>query len=188
MRIFLAAFPPAETQRAAHAAIEALRRPGDGVSWVQCENLHCTIRFLGEMGEDGLRRVKEAADEAAATGEPFAAALGGLGAFPNPRRARVLWVGMTEGAEPLTALARALDTSLDRRGWAPEGRAFSAHLTLGRVRQPGPDWSERLSRVALDAAAARFTVDRLCVVERRLSPRGSTYTVVHPAPLSPTRG
>ncbi len=61
MRLFLAVFPGAAVQRAAHAAGEALRKPGDGVSWVKQENLHYTMRFLGDVGADGARRAAEAA-------------------------------------------------------------------------------------------------------------------------------
>jgi len=183
VRIFLAVFPPPGVQTAVHAAAERLRRPDDAVSWVKRDNLHYTLRFLGELGEDGARRVKEAADEAARSGAAFEGVIGALGAFPNARRARVLWAGMTTGAEPLLALARALDAALARRGFDRPDHPFSAHLTIGRVRDPRADWTERLAGVAVDAAA-RFTVDRLCVVESKLSPRGSTYTVLHEARLA----
>ena len=184
MRLFVAVFPPAEVQRAAYGCIEALRRPGDGVSWIKAENLHYTMRFLGEVGEDGARRAAEAATEAAGKSRAFAASLGGLGAFPNPRRARVIWIGMSEGAEALVALARDLDRALAKRGFETADKPFSSHLTLGRVRNPGPDWAPVLAGV--DAAAgtpARFTVDRLCVVESQLDPRGSIYTVRNEAKL-----
>jgi RNA 2',3'-cyclic 3'-phosphodiesterase len=176
MRLFLAVFPPAAVQRAAFGLIEALRRPGDGVSWVKPENLHYTLRFLGEVGEDGARRAAEAAAGAASTAKPFTAVLGGLGAFPNPRRARVLWIGMSEGGEPLVALARDLDRALAKRGFGKADKPFAAHLTLGRVREPGRDWTETLAAAGADAPA-RFEVDRLCVVESQLDPRGSIYTV-----------
>ena len=187
MRIFLAVFPPPDVQRAVHAAAEALRQPGDGVSWVKRENLHYTLRFMGELGEDGVRRVKQAAEDAARTGAPFAAALGGWGAFPNARRARVLWAGMIEGGERLAALARALEAGLARRGFDAADHPFSAHLTIGRVREPRTDWTERLAAVRVERSA-RFTVDRLCVVESRLSPGGSGYTVVHEARLAAGAG
>jgi 2'-5' RNA ligase len=188
VRIFLAVFPPPEVQRAVHAAAESLRRPGDGVSWVKRENLHYTLRFLGELGEDGARRVRQSADEAAATDAPFEAALGALGAFPNARRARVLWAGMTEGAERLSAVARALEAALRRRGFDPADHPFSPHLTIGRLRDPRDDWSERLAAVRPDPSAARFTVDRVCVVQSQLSPKGSSYTVIHEARLAKAGG
>lgn len=177
MRLFLAVFPPAEVQRAAFGLIEALRRPGDGVSWVKPENLHYTLRFLGELGEDGARRAAEAATEAAAKSRVFSAAPGGLGAFPDARRARVVWIGMREGGEALVALAHDLDRALAKRGFGAPDKAFSAHLTLGRVRTPGRDWTETLAAPVPAALSSGFPVERICVVESQLSPRGSIYTV-----------
>jgi 2'-5' RNA ligase len=184
MRLFLAVFPPAEVQRAACGFIEALRRPGDGLSWVKPENLHYTLRFLGEVGEDGARRATEAATGAAAAARAFAAALGGLGAFPNPRRARVIWIGMSEGGEALVSLARDLDRALAKRGFGAPDQPFSPHLTLGRVREPRRDWTAALAEPRPAGPPARFTVDRVCVVESQLSPRGSIYTVRAEAPLA----
>jgi 2'-5' RNA ligase len=185
MRLFIAVFPPADVQRAAAETIEAIRRPGDAVSWVKPDNLHYTMRFIGEVGEDGARRIAEAARQAAASRPAFDAVLGGAGAFPNPRHARVLWLGMTAGAAELVALAEALETALERRGFEPEGRRFSPHLTLGRVRDPQEDWTPRLAAApSIDAARARFRVDRLCVVESRLNPKGSIYTIREAAPLA----
>jgi RNA 2',3'-cyclic 3'-phosphodiesterase len=182
MRLFLAVFPSSEAQLAAHALIESLRQPGDGVSWVKRENLHYTLRFLGEVGDDGARRATEGAQEAAAGAQAFTAALGGLGAFPSSRRARVLWLGMSQGAGALEALARELERALERRGFAPEGRRFSAHLTLGRVREGRgggeADWTQALAEAeGVAAAGPPFAVDRIAVVESRLDPRGSIYTV-----------
>jgi 2'-5' RNA ligase len=189
MRLFLAVFPPPDIQAAAYARIEALRAPGARVSWTRRENLHYTLRFLGEVGEDGARRAAEAAAEAASDHRAFAAELGALGAFPNPRRARVLWLGLTRGGEPLVALAASLDRALARRGFPPEGRAFEPHLTLGRVREPQEDWSTRLAAaaatVAAEPATARgFRVDRISVVESQLDPKGSRYTVRAEAALA----
>jgi 2'-5' RNA ligase len=184
MRLFLAVFPPVELQRVAHGFIEALRRPGDGVSWVKPENLHYTLRFLGEAGEDGARRVAEAAREAAGHSRRFTATLGGLGAFPDARRARVIWVGMSEGGDALVALARDLDRALAKRGFGAPDKPFSPHLTLGRVREPRRDWTAALAESCPADPPAGFTVDRICVVESQLNPRGSIYTVRAEAPLA----
>ena len=184
MRLFLAVFPPPEVQNAAAALIETLRRPGDGVSWVKPENLHYPLRFLGEVGEDGARRAAEAASEAASGSQAFAATLGGLGAFPNPVRARVIWIGMSEGGEALLALAWSLHRALAKRGFDAPDKPFSAHLTLGRVREPRRDWTAARAAPRPAGPPPRFTVDRICVVESWLSPRGSNYTVRSRAPLA----
>jgi 2'-5' RNA ligase len=174
MRVFVAVFPPLEVQAAVAGAIDGLRRPGDGVSWVKRENLHYTLRFLGEIGDDGLRRVGEAASEAGVTRAAFAARLGGFGAFPAGERACVLWIGMGAGARALVELASALSEALEHRGFAPEGRPFAPHLTIGRVRTPGRDWGAALSAAPFESP--EFRIERITVVESTLSPGGSRYT------------
>jgi 2'-5' RNA ligase len=181
MRVFVGAFPPPEVQAAAERAIERLRRAGDGVSWVKRDNLHVTLRFLGELGEDGTRRVGEAATEAGRAIAPFDAGLGRAGAFPNARRARVLWLGLEPGASEMEQLAAVLDRSLALRGFEPEGRRFRAHLTIGRVRVGDADWSEALASAS--AVEAPFRVEELRVIQSRLSPKGSIYTPIGRAPL-----
>lgn len=187
MRIFFAVFPSAEAQEAAFATVGRLRRANDGVSWVKRENLHYTLRFMGELGERGLMRATAAARAAVAGRAPFAARLGAAGAFPNPRRARVLWLGLAEGGEALVALAASLERSLAAQGFDRAERAFSPHLTIGRVRRGDEDWSARLSALAAgasDPGAPAFTVDRVLVVQSTLSPGGSIYQVRAEAALA----
>ena len=184
MRIFVAVFPPPAAQAFAHAAIEALRRPNDRVSWVKSENLHFTLRFVGEIGADGVQRVREAALEAAAGHAAFDVALGGLGAFPDATRARVIWIGLESGAEALVTVARDLERALARRGFERERHRFSPHLTLGRVREPDRDWTRALADAhPAHDPAARFRVQVIQVVRSTLSPRGSTYDLLEDARL-----
>ena len=186
MRIFLAVFPTPEAQALAYAAGESLRQasereglPANGVSWVKRENLHYTLRFIGDVGEDGARRIAEAAQEAARGCAPFEVTLGAPGAFPKPREARVLWIGLASDEAPFADLAMRLERALERRGFTRESRRFSAHLTLGRVRTPSHDWSVALAGVnpLASEAAARFTVRGVSVVASTLSPKGSRYDV-----------
>ena len=186
MRIFLAVFPPRGTQKLAASVIDRLRKPNDHVSWVAPDNLHFTMRFIGEVGEDGLRRIEAAGREAAAAHRSFGVALGPPGAFPTAKRARVLWLGLQQGSEPFAQLAASLADSLATRGFGPESREFTAHLTLGRVREPGHDWTTELTRTsAPEGAGGRFAVEAIDVVESRLSRGGSIYTVRTRAPLNP---
>lgn len=186
LRIFLGVFPPPSAQSAAERLIERLRRPDDRVSWVRRENLHYTLRFLGDLGADGARRAAEAARAAAAAQPAFDACLGGLGAFPNPRKARVLWLGLSKGGESLTTLARAVEAALREKGFDRADRPFAAHLTIGRVRDPGRDWSDALTEAGRSAGSedgARFRVDQVLVVHSQLSPKGSIYSVRAEVPL-----
>jgi len=184
LRLFLAVFPPPGVQRAAAAAIDALRSTagGRGVSWVRRENLHFTLRFLGELGADGARRAGEAARGAAAAQAAFDATLADLGAFPDAARARVLWLGMREGGEALVALARSLDAALRSQGFGRADKPFAPHLTLGRVRERDADWRQALA--AAPPAPAAFRVEALALVKSTLSPGGSRYETLVSAPLA----
>lgn len=181
MRLFIAVFPPPAVQQAAHAAAAPLRAGRDAVSWVKPENLHYTMRFLGECDDDAQKRAREAMRAAAASQTRFGAALGGFGAFPTAKRARVLWLGLLQGSEPMRLLAGALDDALVAQGFERGDDSFEPHLTLGRVKSPG-DWTSRL----IDASApeARFQVDRLSLVKSTLGAGGSRYEVIAVAGLA----
>jgi 2'-5' RNA ligase len=190
MRIFLAVFPPPEAQQLAFEAERRMRGAAGAaagrVSWVKLDNLHYTLKFLGELGDDGARRAAEGAREAAASLAAFDVTLGAAGAFPNAPRARVLWLGLERGAEEFKALGRAVDVALAKRGFDREKRAFSPHLTLGRVRDVGHDWTAALAASTSLAAdpAARFRVGAIRVMKSTLSTGGSIYEVVAEAPLA----
>jgi len=180
VRLFIAVFPPPGVQTAAYRAADPLRPGHDAVAWVRRENLHYTMRFLGDVDDAAAARATAAMREAAAARPKFGAALGGFGAFPSARRARVLWIGMLQGAEPMRLLASALDQALTRHGFDAGDESFEPHLTVGRVRAPG-DWTARL----LDAPTieARFQVDRLQLVNSVLALGGSRYQTMEEAPL-----
>jgi 2'-5' RNA ligase len=166
---------------AAANVVEALRTRGDRVAWVKRENLHYTLRFLGEVDEAQATAATAAAREAAAAHAAFDAGLDAPGAFPHATKARVLWLGMREGAAPLRTLARSLEEALLGRGFGAADQPFAPHLTIGRLRVPD-DWSARLA--AAPAVDARFRVDRIAVVRSTLAPGGSRYERLAEAPLA----
>ena len=180
MRLFIAVFPPADVQAIAYRAADPLRPGHDAVAWVRKGNLHYTMRFLGEVDDVGAENAAAAIREAAASRPKFGATLGGFGAFPNARRARVLWIGMLQGAEPMRLLASTLDEALARHGFEPADESFEPHLTVGRVRAPG-DWTARL--VDAPTVEARFQVERMQLVNSVLAPGGSKYETVAEAEL-----
>jgi 2'-5' RNA ligase len=181
IRAFLAVELGAGARAAAAAAVRRLRqRPGaEGVRWVPEENLHVTLRFLGQVERAGLPGLAGAVREAAAPCAPFALALGPLRAFPSPRRPRVVALELLPEA-PLAALAAAIEAALLARGVPPEARPFRAHLTLGRSRGPG---------LALDlagaegAAPARFDVREAVLFQSELRASGARYRALERFPL-----
>jgi RNA 2',3'-cyclic 3'-phosphodiesterase len=166
------------------AEIERLRQVAGGVGWVAPENLHITLKFLGRVEEARLVLVRACLDRAAAGIGPFEIAIESLGAFPAPTRPRVIWAGVDKGLEPLAALAGRVERELAEMGFAPEARGFTAHVTLGRVREPrrNPALATALERAgAITLGALR--VDRLSLMRSDLSPAGARYTELSAHPL-----
>lgn len=145
------------------------------VSWTTPDTWHLTLRFLGET----LPERVEAAT-AALAGVRFAAfdlEAGGGGFFPDARRPRVVWAGLSRGGPECAALARAVDQALAPLDFEPERRPFSPHLTLGRVKEGGrpEDWTRLLGELAkLAWPVARM--ERLVFWQSVLGPRGAAHT------------
>ena len=182
MRLFIAVYPPPEMQAAAWRAADTLRASrGEPVSWVKEQDLHCTMRFLGEVEDAAADRAAQAMKDAATEHTRFGATLGGFGAFPTARAARVLWIGMVHGAEPMRLLARSLEHALRKQGFERADDAFEPHLTVGRVRKPG-DWTQRL--IDAPTIEARFQVDRLVLVSSVLERSGARHQRLREASLA----
>ena len=180
----MAVLLPAEVRARLAETIEALRATARGVAWVAPTNLHLTVKFLGGVEESRLEAVRAALAAATAGHAPFDVALQALGAFPTPTRPRVVWAGLAAGAAPLAALADEVDRALAAIGFPREERAFSAHVTLGRVREVrrDPALAAALARAASHPFGA-FPVDRLSLMRSQLSPAGARYTELAALPL-----
>ena len=181
LRTFLAVDLPPEALATAALASQSLRAVApEGVRWTDPESLHLTLKFLGEVPEQRLPRLLERARAKLAPLEPFRVSLAGLGAFPNAREARVLWLGVAQGARELARAARQLDAAASGVGVERERRPYQAHLTLGRLRAPG--------RVALERAAPpqeiAFPVEEVILYESRLGSGGARYVPLARLPLA----
>ncbi|MBI5167092.1 MAG: RNA 2',3'-cyclic phosphodiesterase [candidate division NC10 bacterium] len=163
---------------------EVLRAPAADVSWVRPENLHLTLKFLGEVSAKRLDTVKVVLQGIARTMPPFILSLSGLGAFPNSRAPRVVWVGIQDGALELQRLQEGLETALGLRGFPREGRSYTPHLTLGRVRSPRnrEGLAECLSTLKAEYLGG-MQVERVDLMRSDLSPKGAIYTILEGFPL-----
>ena len=152
--------------------------------WVRVDGLHLTLRFLGATPDERQPELAAAMVAAARGVAQFRVVLSGGGAFPDPYRPRVLWIGIEEGAGPLENLARRLDEQLQPLGWPPEGRPFAPHLTLARTDGvPGADERARLlSELAGDVRLV-WQADRLVLYKSILGHGPARYDVVSEAPL-----
>jgi RNA 2',3'-cyclic 3'-phosphodiesterase len=165
------------------AEAERLRPLALDVAWIARDNLHVTLKFLGGVEADRLDALTIALLAVAARRSAFDVTLRGLGAFPSPTRARVLWAGVDTGGAALAALAADVDEALAALGLPRETRAFSAHVTLGRVREPRANAA--LARALTGAGPlGHQVVRRVSLMQSHLSPRGARYTEIAAAPLA----
>ncbi|MGH7429210.1 MAG: RNA 2',3'-cyclic phosphodiesterase, partial [Candidatus Methylomirabilaceae bacterium] len=174
---------PGLRERAARVQ-ERLWETRADVAWVRPENLHLTLKFLGEVEETALGAVADAIGSVATGPGPFRLVFAGLGAFPQPRTARVVWVGVGEGAEGLAELHARLEAALEPLGFRREERPFTSHLTVGRVRGPGR--REQLAAAVTSMAAeplGEMLLDRIDLMRSELRPEGARYSVLHTFPL-----
>jgi 2'-5' RNA ligase len=158
---------------------EELRKAQADVSWVKPENIHLTLKFLGGIGEKRVERVKEVLANAVAMAGSFDIQLEGLGVFPGIKSPRVVWVGVKETPAALIELQKAVDEGLAQIGFPKEGRKFSPHFTLGRVRSPRNVEALRqaLTEVKTEGLEA-VKIESLELMQSQLSPKGSTYSVL----------
>jgi 2'-5' RNA ligase len=164
---------------------ESLARSGTEVKWVEPENLHVTLLFLGEVDAREVPRVCQIVQEGVAARPAFSMTVGGVRSFGNPRRPRTVWVGITEGAEQLVAIHDALEPPLEELGYRREERRFTPHITMGRVRSDrGADALAAALAKRADWAAGDVTVDEILVMGSELTSDGPVYTVLSRAKLA----
>jgi 2'-5' RNA ligase len=133
VRAFVAVFPPPEIRK--KALVSARRLPSDDrVRWTRPENVHLTLKYLGDVREEALDGLSATLGEICASHAPFDATLAEPGAFPSARRAQILWAGIDAGSDRLRSLAAEIDAALAPLGFEREKRPYVPHLTLGRVR------------------------------------------------------
>jgi len=183
-RIFLAINLPAAERRAIHDATSPLREAAAGVAWVAEEKLHLTLKFLGGLPAASVEALRGALAPALAAAPVPSLAVGGLGAFPDLRAPRVVWLGVEADAK-LELLHHDIESVCGGLGYEVEGRAFRPHITLGRARDGVTPAAAR----ALEAAArgvhhrARLGAASVEIMESSAAARGSVYRVVASLPL-----
>ena len=185
MRLFVAINLPAELRHGIWQAAAPLRGPAFPVRWVDPEDLHLTLKFLGEVGPERQAEIAGALESAASGARCFDLPIGGFGVFPSSERPRVVWVGC-EGVPPLELLQHRLEQTMQRLGFEIEGRPFRPHLTLGRVRD-GAHW-DTLAPLGPTLADLSFAdlarVGSVELMESRQGPQGVRYRAVHSVGLA----
>jgi 2'-5' RNA ligase len=185
LRCFVAVNLPGELRETIGEYFAALRKDVRGVKWVAAANLHLTLKFLGSVEPEKAKRVGEALDGALAGTRPVGVTLSGAGAFPPRGRPRVVWLDLAAGGSEMTALQAAVEGALAPLGFAPEGRRFTPHLTVGRVKSLK---NAAALFAALDSVRdrewGRFTASAVHLMRSELFPTGARYSILHEVRLT----
>ena len=165
-------------------ATDTLRAEAPELAWVAREKRHLTLKFLGDVDEAQVPKLTAAADGAASRHGRLEMTVREVGAFPNFRRARVVWIGVEQDPR-LELLHHDLESHCEQEGFEVEGRPFRPHITLARVRAPLPVERMRgLARVARSVRVrAAVPVEHITLFESTLAPTGAHYRRLHAAPL-----
>jgi len=150
------------------------------VKWVEPSNIHLTLKFLGNIPQTKVPQIADAIVVVARDISPFSLELGEPGVFPNPRRPRVIWIGLRGEIEKAISLQRSIDGVLESMGFARESRPFAPHLTLARVRErPRIGQQDDLAKLLVNIKPGnrcRFEVTGVSLMRSQLTPRGAIYT------------
>lgn len=181
IRSFIAIELPPEI-KAELASLEKILQGGrhSFVKWVSPDSIHLTLKFLGNITLASIPQIVESLTGMAQGIAPFNLQLGRLGAFPNLNRPRVIWIGIGGEVENLALLQSNVDSGLSALGFSPESRAFSPHLTLGRLKEkmaPGESqgFGKWAASIEMESGCA-FEVTSFGLIKSRLTPEGAVYS------------
>lgn len=177
IRCFVAIEIPCAIQDRLAQIQDALRKRIRQASWVNPKNFHLTLKFLGEVEHTQLDTVEAAIRQVAMNHSPFSMQVGGIGAFPNLTRPRVVWCGVKVGAAEISELAQEINLELDRCGYPRDERTSNPHLTIARIKErmdlrPFTDTFHQYEKID----GASMTVHEIILVRSQLHLKGAVYT------------
>ncbi|MFO7971910.1 MAG: RNA 2',3'-cyclic phosphodiesterase [Desulfobacterales bacterium] len=156
---------------------EEIKSYGLKIRLVRPENIHLTLKFLGDIKTADTEKVARAVSESA-TGYPaLSLAVKGIGVFPGIKKPRVLWLGISKQLDLLTALQKTLDEKLEAMGFPKEKRPFRGHLTLGRIKSViDPKTLHDVLKEFIQFESEPFFADKIILYKSDLKPKGAVYT------------
>jgi 2'-5' RNA ligase len=183
IRAFIAVELPKDLKKELAALEMLLKNNGPSVvKWVDPDSIHITLKFLGEISTDKVEKLIQAMDEAVKGTAPFQLEVRKLGAFPAPDRPQVIWVGVKGEVDKITRLQQSIEASCERLGFSRENRAFTPHLTLGRVRDEArPNERQRLGKQLMETSFTSLhnvEVTEINLLKSQLTPAGAIHTII----------
>ena len=179
-RSFIAIELPAHVRARIAKHINQLQRncPEARASWTREENLHLTLKFLGNVPVAEIPKLSQAAADSAQAVSPFRFVIGGCGTFPQHGQPKVLWIGVTDASNQLQRLHQEVEKNCQQIGFSPETRTFHPHLTIARLRSANRARELAQLHQTADFAPVSVEVQELLLMRSELSSHGSRYTAL----------
>ena len=179
IRCFIALEIPERIQNQLARIQGTLRNQIQKASWVKPSNIHLTLKFLGDVDPEELESIGEAIEGVASRHRSFALRVGGLGAFPNFARPRVMWAGVKVGGERVSVLAQDINVALSDCGFPLETKRFNPHLTIARLKERidlRPYANQYRQYDHIDGA--EMSVNTISLIQSQLHPTGAIYSTL----------
>lgn len=176
VRAFIAISCPDELKKAILEIQKSINKFGR-MRLVEPENIHMTLKFLGNVDDNKLNELINALDFIS-NNKKFEVSLKGVGAFPGPGYVRVLWLGVDKGSDRIQMIQKGIDDKLESYGFKKDNR-FHPHFTLARVKSIDKENIKRFLQENSDLEFGKFLIRRIDLMGSKLSPTGPTYSVTH---------
>ncbi len=193
LRLFIAVELPSIWQQRISLAIRTLAARHPGGRWTPSENIHLTLKFLGDTAPEQVADIQNVLDAEAGQHLPIVVRVGEFGVFPNLNKPRVIWLGLTGKGTELAGLVKDLDGDLANRGFDPEKREFTPHLTLGRLNKAAGSLNLAESLSAENRkipetleSLGPLNINMIVLMQSTLTPRGAVYRVLSRHGVNPT--
>jgi 2'-5' RNA ligase len=184
IRCFIALELSDEIRSELSRMIDILKRSDADVKWMKPGSIHLTLKFLGYVDEEKIPVISGRLKDIASGAKPFDVTLGGIGVFPKWEYVKVLWVGLDDRADRVKELAGRTEDIMSSEGFEREERAFSPHLTLGRVRtaKRKKELKELADSIKVNPSSSR--ISKVVLFKSELTPHGAIYTELASAGLT----
>ena len=186
IRTFISIPIPKDVKSKKNMLYSTLEGSPSKINWVKNEQLHLTIKFLGNTPESLFDGIKTEILQAVSNLSPFDLIIDNTGCFPVPERPRVLWLGISGNIVPLKNLFMTIEKKMESMGFPPEGQEYFPHITLARVKYPQKFTPDISTFLKSSYDPIDFTVDRVQFLSSELLPSGTLYTLLGSFPLGET--
>ncbi len=177
IRAFIAVEIDLPNKQKISGLISELKKTKADVKWITENQIHITLKFLGNIDEERVQKISDALDHISKNSKTFDVRFSELGAFPNMKRPRVIWIGVEKGGDLLKLLNKKIEIELEKLGFVKEKREYKAHLTLGRVKSLNniTSLAESIDKIEFQPTG-ETKIERLILFQSTLTPKGAIYS------------